>query len=190
MSDLRTLSIPEFTLVTGNRGKLAEAARLLGYAPQHAPLDLPEIQSLDIEVVLRAKAREAFRQLRRPLIVDETGLSLAALGGFPGPLVKWLLDSVGAAGISRIGHRLGDPGATACCALMYTDGEREIVGLGEVRGSLADTPRGQHGFGWDPVFVPEGGVRTYAEMVGEEKDGVSHRQRGWSELSKALAGKS
>jgi non-canonical purine NTP pyrophosphatase (RdgB/HAM1 family) len=176
------LSLPPFVVVTGNPGKLREVERLLGYRPDHAGLDLPEIQSLDLVEVLRAKADEAWRRLERPLVVDETGLALAALEGFPGPLVKWMLTAVGAAGISRVAHRLGDPRATACCALLYRDAGREVVARAEVPGRLAAAPRGSDGFGWDPIFVPDGQDKTYAEMDAAEKDRCGHRGSAWRDL--------
>lgn len=175
-----------FTLVTGNPGKLREAERLLGFRPEHAPLDLPEIQELDLVEVLRAKGEAAWRHLGGPVVVDETGLELAALGGFPGPLVKWMLQAVGAAGIARTAHALGDPGATARCALLYRDGDREIVAEVGVPGTLAAEPRGGEGFGWDPVFVPDSSERSYAEMAPEEKDRIGHRGRAWRRLREKL----
>ena len=95
------MSLPRFVLVTGNADKLAEARRLWPGELEHAAIDLPEIQSLDLAEVLQAKADEAWRRLQRPLVVEETGFELAALSGFPGPLVKWMLEAVGATGIAR-----------------------------------------------------------------------------------------
>ncbi len=177
---------PAFTLVTGNDNKRVEAERILGCRLECEPLDLPEIQSLDLLAVLRAKGEEAWRRLRRPVVVEETGLELAAFGGFPGPLVKWMLDAVGPGGIARAAHALGDPRATACCALIYFDGEAAVTGEGETRGELVLEPRGERGFGWDPVFVPEGRQETYAELGSEVKDRIGHRGRAWRRFQRAL----
>ena len=175
-----------FTLVTGNRNKLMEAERILGRRLSCEPLDLPEIQSLDLFAVLRAKGEEAWRRLRRPVVVEETGLSLDALGGFPGPLVKWMLEAVGAAGIARTAHALGDPRATASCALIYRDRETTLVAEGKTRGTLVREPRGNDGFGWDPVFAPEGRRETYAELGSEAKDRLGHRGMAWRELRRVF----
>ena len=175
------------TLVTGNRNKLAEARRLCGHDLDAAAVDLPEIQSLDLAEVLAAKAAEALRRLGRPVIVEETGLELAAMNGFPGPLIKWMLDAVGAAGVARAALALGDGAARARCMLLYLDGERRIHGEGETRGQLVLPPRGEAGFGWDPVFQPAGGERTYGEMTAAEKDRIGHRGRAWRALLPALA---
>ena len=175
-----------FTLVTGNRNKLIEAERILETRLEREPLDLPEIHSLDLVEVLRAKGEEAWHRLRRPVVVEETGLELAALGGFPGPLVKWMLEAVGPDGIARTAVALGDPGAVARCALIYLDGETELIAEGETRGELVLEPRGQGGFGWDPIFVPEGREETYAELGAEVKDRLGHRGKAWRRLRRAL----
>jgi XTP/dITP diphosphohydrolase len=185
-------ALPRFALVTGNPGKLAEARRMVGRAVEGGAIeavamDLPEIQSLDYREVLRAKGEEAWRRLGRPLVVEEAGLDLAALGGFPGPLVKWMLEAAGAAGIARTAAALGDSRATARCFLLYQDGERSVVAEGATEGTLV-APRGSGGFGWDPVFQPEGSERTFAELAGQEKDAVSHRGRAWRALLAALGG--
>ncbi|HZI63708.1 MAG TPA: non-canonical purine NTP pyrophosphatase [Thermoanaerobaculia bacterium] len=168
--------------VTGNAAKLAEARRLAGPGLESVAVDLPEIQSLDLREILAAKAAEAWRRLQRPLIVEETGLELAALGGFPGPLVKWMLQALGAEGLARAALALGDPRATARCALLYRDAERTVSVEGATHGELVLPARGTAGFGWDPVFQPEGESRTFGELDGVEKDRISHRGRAWREL--------
>lgn len=176
-------------LVTGNRGKLAEARRLtkaLGVALSSIEIDLPEIQSLDMEAVLAAKARQAFEVARRPVVVEETGLELAALNGFPGPLVKWMLDAIGAEGLARTALALGNPRAKAVCLLLWTDGESTRLGRGETSGELVLPARGDRGFGWDPVFRPDGEGRTYGELSEREKDELGHRGRAWRDLLRAL----
>ena len=136
--------------------------------------------------MLAAKADAAFARVGRPLVVEETGLELAALGGFPGPLVRWMLEAVGAEGIARTALALGDAAARAVCVLAWTDGTATVIGRGETVGDLVLPPRGGHGFGWDPVFRPEGESRTYGEMSAAEKDAVGHRGRAWRDLLRHL----
>jgi len=181
--------MPALVLVTGNRSKLAEARRLTAASGQEleaVALDLPEIQSLDMEEVLRAKAQQAWEAVGRPVVVEETGLELAAMNGFPGPLVKWMLEAVGAEGIARAALALGDARARAVCLLLWTDGRRTEIARGETAGDLVLPPRGANGFGWDPVFRPSGEERTYGELPEEEKDRVGHRGRAWRELLSRL----
>ncbi|HEY9422274.1 MAG TPA: non-canonical purine NTP pyrophosphatase [Thermoanaerobaculia bacterium] len=175
-----------FVLVTGNRGKIAEARLALGADLEAVEVDLPEIQSLDYLEVVRAKADEAWRRLGRPLVVEEAGLDLSALSGFPGPLVKWMLQAVGAEGLARTAHALGDRRASARCFLLYKNGDREVIAEGRTEGTLVLPPRGAHGFGWDPVFLPEGSASTFAELTGSEKSAVSHRGKAWRALSERL----
>lgn len=185
--------------VTGNPDKLAEARRIWtagdagdrGLIFEAVALELPEIQSLDLLEVLRAKGAEAFRRLRRPLVVEETGLEIEAFNGFPGPLVKWLLAALGPEGMARaaltVAEREGKSGAAvARCMTLYLDGDREIVGEGVERGTLVLPPRGGQGFGWDPVFLPEGESRTYGELPPTEKDRLGHRGQAWRDLKRQL----
>jgi non-canonical purine NTP pyrophosphatase (RdgB/HAM1 family) len=136
--------------------------------------------------VLAAKAAAAFEAARRPVVVEETGLELAALGGFPGPFVRWMLEAAGAEGIARAAIALGDARARAVCALAWTDGVRTVVGRGETAGELVLPARGGRGFGWDPVFVPEGERHTYGELSDAEKDRLGHRGAAWRDLLSRL----
>lgn len=176
-------------LVSGNPGKAAEARRIVGASLETHALDLPEIQSLDLLEVLRAKAAEAWKHLQRPLIVDETGLELGAFGGFPGPLVKWMLEAMGAAGMANAALRLEEPSVVARCALLYFDGEDATVGEGVVQGTIV-APRGQGGFGWDSIFLPAGETQTYAELSSEHKDRIGHRGLAWKAMVREMNRKS
>lgn len=189
VGELRRLAagdLPPFVLVTGNRDKAAEAERILGRAVATEEVDLPEIQSLDLLEVLRAKGEQAWRRIGRPLVVEETGLALDALGGFPGPLVRWMLEAAGPEGIARTAIALGDPGAHARCALLYRDGPGVVIAEGSDHGELVLPARGGAGFGWDVVFQPRGETATYAELGTGYKDLRGHRGRAWRALAAAL----
>jgi non-canonical purine NTP pyrophosphatase (RdgB/HAM1 family) len=177
---------PALLFVTGNPGKLAEARRLAGREIQSVAVDLPEMQSLSFEEILREKLAIAHAGLERPVVVEEAGLELAALNGFPGPLVRWMLEAVGAEGIARTALALGEPRARAVSLLAWTDGTHVVLGRGETEGEIV-APRGANGFGFDPVFLPDGSERTFGEMAAEEKDRFSHRGKAWRDLLAALA---
>jgi len=185
MTDFKGAPRP-FVLVSGNRGKIAEARLIARPDLPAAELDLPEIQSLDMLEILRGKAAAAWAALQRPVVVEEAGLELVALNGFPGPLVKWMLQATGAEGIARVAEALGNPRAIARCQLLYKDGNEEIVAEGVAEGTLLHPGRGTQGFGWDPVFLPAGETRTFAELDGLEKLAVSHRGRAWREMMRKL----
>jgi len=171
--------------VTGRPEKALEAERL-GFRLERLDLDLAEPQAIEPADVVEAKAREAYGRLARPVLVEDSGLSLDAWKGFPGALVKWLERSAGVAAIPRMLAAFEERGATATCALAYFDGAVLVTALGRSRGTIAPAPRGGGGFGWDTVFVPEGDTRTFAEMPGSDKDRVSHRRRAWEDLARKL----
>jgi non-canonical purine NTP pyrophosphatase (RdgB/HAM1 family) len=182
------MRLADLVFVTSNLGKLREAEEVLGRKLEHRALDLVEIQSLSLEEVVRGKARAAYVRLRSPVLVEDTALELAGMGGFPGPLVRWLLASVGPSGICRLAHAFADPRATVRCMVCATDGSEEVVGVGVVRGVIGEEPRGRRGFGWDSAFVPEGAAgRTYGELEETEKNAISHRRKALEALRGALA---
>lgn len=176
---------PRPVFVTGRPEKAREAGRL-GFRLERRDLELVEPQALDPGEVVAAKARIAFRQLSRPVIVEDSGLAIRAWGGFPGALVKWLEKSAGVAGLARMLDGFLDRSATATCALAFFDGARLVAVKGEVSGAIARAPRGRGGFGWDSIFIPNGSQKTFAQMSGPEKDRVSHRRRAWEALARKL----
>lgn len=176
-----------FVFVTGNEHKLTEARQILGLDLDRVDLDLDEPQGLDVLAVARVKARLAAAALGRPVLVEDTSLELAALGGFPGPLVRWLLQSAGAASIPRLLAGFDDHRAVAHCVAVARDGASEWIGDGRVPGIIVAAPRGTTGFGWDVVFAPDwGGGRTYAEMTPGEKNSRSHRRLAFEALRTRL----
>jgi non-canonical purine NTP pyrophosphatase (RdgB/HAM1 family) len=180
------MSFAPFVLVTGSHGKIAEARIALGLDVEAVEMDLPEIQGLNVLDILQEKAEVAWKRVQRPLVVEEACLGLLALNGFPGPLIKWMLVAVGAEGIARVAHALGNDRAVARCALLYKDAERTLIADGITTGTLVLPGRGEHGFGWDPVFLPDGETRTFAELTGREKDAVSHRGKACRDLLSRL----
>ncbi len=171
--------------VTSRAEKAREAERL-GFTIERLDLDLPEPQALDPSDIVEAKARAAYAALSRPVLVEDSGLAVRAWGGFPGALVKWLEKGAGVAGLARMLDPFPDRAATAICAIGYCDGGEVLTARGETAGTIAAAPRGAGGFGWDAIFVPDGGDRTFAEMLPEEKDRISHRRRAWDALAGRL----
>ncbi len=134
----------------------------------------------------REKARLAWERVRRPVLVEDSGLEILAWGGFPGALVKWLEKSAGLDAIVRMLEPFPDRTARAVCVIACFDGERLVTGRGVTEGGIAPAPRGTGGFGWDPIFVPRGSKKTFAEMLPPQKDAVSHRGRAWAALAGEL----
>ena len=175
-----------FVFVTGSDDKAREAREILGFPVERVALDLREIQAASPAEVAHEKAREAFRRLARPCVVEDSGLELAAWGGFPGPFVKWLEKQAGLPALCRALDGFEDRGAEAVCALAYASHGREFVAVGRTAGSIAKEPRGSGGFGWDAIFIPGGETRTFAEMAAEEKNRVSHRRKAWDEFRRRM----
>ncbi len=170
------MSVPPLTFVTSSPHKRREDQQILGVRLTTRRLHLNEIQWLDLATVSRHKAWEAASLLGRPVLVEDTALELHAVGGFPGPLIRWLLEAAGPQALPRLLAGFTDRGATARCIAVVRAGDFEWVGSGMVEGVIVDAARGVEGFGWDVVFAPVwGGGRTYAEMPAAEKNARSHR---------------
>jgi non-canonical purine NTP pyrophosphatase (RdgB/HAM1 family) len=165
-----------FTFVTQSLDKLNEAERILGMKLDRYDLELPEIQSIDVEEVITYKAKYAYNALgRKPVMVEDTGLYIEAWNGLPGALIKWFIKSVGTTGICSMLHEFHDRRARAKTVVATYDGQLQIF-PGEIHGRVASAPTGEGGFGWDKIFVPEGASRTFAEMSPSEKDSYSMRR--------------
>jgi non-canonical purine NTP pyrophosphatase (RdgB/HAM1 family) len=174
--------------VTSRPEKAEEAARM-GFALDRVDLDLPEPQALDPSAVAEVKVRAAYERLGRAVLVEDSGLEVVAWGGFPGALVKWLEKSAGLEAITRMLDAFPDRRARAVCAIACFDGGALVAARGVTDGSIAAAPTGDGGFGWDPIFVPDGERGTYAELSAAAKDSVSHRGRAWRELAGKLQGR-
>lgn len=177
--------------LTGNRHKLQEFQRVWP-ALQSWDIDLPEIQHHDARAVVRAKLLSA-AQLRpgTSLMVEDTSLCLSALGGLPGPLTKWFIapEALGLQGLADLALQRQDPQAEAVTlvGLLHVTPTAESIHLfeGRVAGRIV-LPRGDQGFGWDPIFQPEGSAHSFAEMDAAEKARYSMRQRAIQSLQDYL----
>ncbi|CAN5803131.1 XTP/dITP diphosphatase [soil metagenome] len=182
----------EALFVTSNEHKRREAAEILGIELRAAAPELPEIQSLDVSEVAAAKAMAAYELLgapRYPVLVEDSGLVIEAWNGLPGALTKWFIQSVGKEGILQMLSPDLERTARAVCAVAVADGMDGgsiRVFHGAVPGTVPPEARGESGFGWDPIFIPEGREHTYAEM-GEEKNLDSHRARAFRHVREWLA---
>jgi XTP/dITP diphosphohydrolase len=186
-------------LATRNPGKLVELQRMLAAASDAARVDgvevvgladlppypdAPETGATFAENAL-AKARDAVAATGLPAVGDDSGLAVDALNGMPGVLsARWSgAHGDDGANLRLLLGQLADVpderrGAAFVCAaaLVCPDGSETVV-HGEWRGALTRAPRGTNGFGYDPIFVPDGETRTSAELPSTEKDAVSHRGR-------------
>lgn len=185
-------------LATHNKGKLREFDALL--APlgvvviSAGDLDLPEPDETAIDFIgnARIKALAAAVASGLPALADDSGFSVAALGGAPGIYsARWAGKPADfTAAMARVNTEIGDntdhrAWFTSALCLAWPDGETATY-LGRVEGRVVWPPRGTAGFGYDPMFVPAGATRSYAEMSPAEKHATSHRMRALAQLASAL----
>ena len=177
------VKITKLLMITGNPGKAEELRKLLSVDDvriDYADVPLLEIQSLDIRKIGRHKTLSALRRSDaigdcEAVLTDDTGLACRSLNGLPGPLIKWFLQSIGTDGIYDL---VRDRDRTAVATCLLTLGVVEDRSLHQFEGSVAGKlveARGQGGFGWDRIFMPEGYRQTYGEMDRETKNAISHR---------------
>lgn len=179
--------------LTGNAHKLQEASEILtGFEIQGIHLELDEIQALDPRLVIQHKLGQAGRlDARRPLLCEDVSLTFEAYHLLPGPLVKWFIDAAphkNAALLLQMMQGQKNRQAIALCQYGYLDVQQQMHFFqGEIRGSIAESLCGESGFGWDPIFIPEGHTQTFAEMPADVKHGISHRKRALEALSAFFA---
>lgn len=151
--------------VTGNAGKAKYFSELIGLDIKHYAADTHEIQSLDLEEIIKHKAKEAFDQIKKPIIIEDTSLIINSMGSMPGPLIKWFLDELGTEKICRLTDWDQDRSARAECVFAYYDGTDLKIFKSGLDGTISDTPKGSTGFGWNPIFIPEKTNRTMGEIT-------------------------
>jgi inosine triphosphate pyrophosphatase len=172
--------LQEVFFVTGNSHKLREVEAILG-TMRHVDLDLPELQELEPRKVVIAKAQAALTQGYSPVLIEDTSLSLTALNGLPGPLIKWFLKALGGEGVYQLAASKQNCSAEVRTIFGLALGPQTFIyGEGVVHGEVV-SPRGT-GFGWDSIFQPQGSVKTMGEMTPEEKSSFSMRTKALQDL--------
>jgi XTP/dITP diphosphohydrolase len=185
------LAYSTLCFVSNNKHKHREYCGLIGISDLKLwKLTVTEPQSMNLEMVIEEKIKYVRDSLPRgiPFFVEHTGLFIDGWNGLPGGLTALFMEKVGNDGICRMlqGYVGIDRTARAVVEIGYchTDGTVNVF-RGEVVGTIAQQPRGDNNFGWDPIFVPRGDDRTYAEMTQTEKDKTSMRRdavRGFSQF--------
>jgi XTP/dITP diphosphohydrolase len=180
-----TLAAIRYCFITSNENKVRQARAILNRPLSSRNLEIPEIQSLDIEEVIVKKAQEAYLKTKEPVLVEDTGLYINSLNGFPGALVKWVLAAIKNEGICNL-LKGPDRSAYAKTGVCIYDGDSPKTFYGRVDGIIVDKPRGTMGFGWAPIFQPNGHATTYGEMTEKEKNRISMRAKAFTELKNYL----
>lgn len=176
--------------VTGNRGKAKEAAEVLaaqGVQVEAVSAHVPEIQADSLEEVALAKAEALRGRIRAPYFVEDAGLFIDGLKGFPGVYSSYVFRTLGNAGVLELLRKAPRRGARFRAVAAFVGGsDPPRLFVGECRGAIAPSPRGVNGFGFDPIFVPRGGSRSFAQMDAHAKSHRSHRGRALRSLARFL----
>jgi non-canonical purine NTP pyrophosphatase (RdgB/HAM1 family) len=175
------------TIVTGNPHKLKELLAIfpasLDFTSQ--ALDLVEIQSLDLHEIVSHKLREAYEQVKGPVIVEDISAELEKLNGLPGPFVKFFNERMGTDAL----YKLGDGSRVRIvCTMGYYDGTTEHIVDGVIEGTVV-APRPGGGFGFALVVVPDGYDQTMSQLSDEVRNTISHRAQAANKMAKYLQSK-
>lgn len=183
----------DFVFITGNQHKADYLAKWLGGPVNHQKVDLEELQSLDLRMVVEHKARSAFAVVGGPVLVEDVALTFSALGRLPGTMIKWFLEEIGTDGLCKMMQPYDDRRATASIMYAYFDGSDMRVFEGHVAGRVTPEPRSSEeatawksSLSWNSVFIPDGSDKTYAQMNDKELIPFSHRRKAIEELRKFL----
>lgn len=175
-----------------NEHKIEEARVILSavgitVVPVHFAIDEP--QSADTTQIVRMKTLQAFHRVGYPIFVEQTGLEIDRLAGFPGGLTQVFWDTLKEDRVADLFGRGEDTGVTARTRIGYCDGRQIEQFEGHVRGRFAPEPRGPRHFQWDCVFIPDGETQTFAEMGADRKNSISMRRRALDAFAKRLGEK-
>jgi len=191
--------------ITSSKDKFEEAKRIVPEL-EMLEMDLPEEQEVDQQKIVERKLELAADQLASSpqallghakmsskgqwlagFVVEDTGFYLDCLPGLPGPLIKWFLQTIGRKGIYEICKKFDNFRAKGISLVGYVNEKGDVKFFkGEVEGKVV-LENGEDGFGWDPVFVPDGEERTFAEMSRGEKNEISMRRKAFEQLAREIA---
>ncbi|KAH9819681.1 inosine triphosphate pyrophosphatase-like protein [Melampsora americana] len=181
----------KLVFVTGNKNKLKEVEKILNDESLNQTkieitsmdLDVPEVQG-STQDVAREKVKAASLILNGPCITEDTALCFKAMGGLPGPYIKWFLKSLGLEGLVKMISGFESKEAIAICTFAYCEGRgKEVILFEGITEGQIVSPRGPIDFGWDPIFEVNGTGLTYAEMGLDQKNTLSHRSKALQKLS-------
>jgi XTP/dITP diphosphohydrolase len=176
------MSRDRLVLVTQNKHKIAELKPL--FDEYNVSFDTTDIEKLEIrsqsveEIALNA-ARHAYEALKRPVVVDDTGFFLSGLNDFPGSYAAYVLQTIGYQGILKLLEGVPNRSARFVTAVAFCNDVVLQSFVGEMVGDVKDTPSGTGGFGYDPIFIPRGLTKTYAQLSLAEKVKISHRTKAF-----------
>lgn len=177
------------TFVTGNQHKADKTAQLLGRELLHEKVDLDELQTKDLSELAEHKVRQAYDLLKKPVIIDDFGLGFDALGGLPGPFIKFFIGvEDGLEKLCRMADNLESRRAKVSCVMAFYDGKVIKIFEKNMSGEIAQHPVGSNGIHTDQIFIPDGYGKTRAQLDDAIYDEVYKLVRPLGELKDFLDG--
>lgn len=176
------IKLKDLVVITSNEGKVSEINAILGTKHKVSTIDVPEIQSLNLDEVITEKAKTAYEKVKKPVLVTDVSLEIEGLSGLPGPLVKFFLKTLGVEKTVQLVK--GSRRTKVTDAVAIYDGKTLKIFNGIVWGKVIPKAKGKSGFGFDFVFIPDGYKQTYAQMPPELKNKISHRAKALQKVKK------
>ncbi len=173
--------------ITSNEGKFREVKEMaakFGIEVEWLKMEYLEPQGNSLEEIARVSAEMLTSRINGEFFLEDSGLFVEALKGFPGPYSSYVFKTIGNEGILKLMDGVEDRRAFFMAVVAYFDGSTVRTFTGKVEGEIAREIRGTQGFGYDPIFLY--GDKTFAEMSTEEKNRVSHRRRAFEEFFRWL----
>ncbi len=161
---------------TSNKNKLKEASMILWINIEQIDIELDEIQTINVEELIRHKAMQAYAKTWESVIVEDTWLGFVVWNWLPWALIKWFLVSVWNEWILKMLEWYSNREAIAVCYIAMYDWKDFIISKWEIKWKISEIPKWENWFWWDKIFIPIWSDKTYAEMSQEEKNDTSMRR--------------
>ena len=174
--------------VTHNKDKVREFKVILGkdFDLEQIDIDYRELRSDDPEDIVKEAVKKLANKLKKPIIVEDSGLFIKAFNDFPGTSSAYIHKRIGLKGILKLMENFKNRECVYKLAVGYCEpGKEPLSLLGEENGNIAEEIKGSYGFGHDPIFIPEGSDKTYGEMENVE-DVKKFRRRALEKLKEYL----
>ena len=180
--------IKDLTLITGNASKAKQFSKYLQTDIDYIKINLEEIQSVNLAEIIEHKAKSAFKQVNKPVIVDDVAFEIEVLNGLPGPFIKFFEEVLGLEKIAELVHKYDNKTVRVRMMLGFYDGNEFRSFEGMTIGSVSPTIRGtsDFAFGFDQIYIPDGYTKTRGEMTDEEYDETNHRRLAVLKLKEFL----
>lgn len=176
----------KISFITSNKHKFQEASLELqkyGIRLELVSTNKIEIQSTNLRDVVFFSILSIYPNIEKPFVIEDAGLFIKSLKWFPGPFSNYVFKTLGCQGILKLMRDIRDRYAKFISIVGYADEKHIVLFEGMIEGKIAYETRGSKGFGFDPIFIPKGSSRTFAEMDIEEKNMFSHRAKAFRKFA-------